>query len=206
MFMLNQPRILSKLAAAVLLMGAVGAWAQSETTLAPAYAKPGVDLRQYQQFLLLPLNLSNTRVVPPPWVENADPHEWDLTKKNKDLLTSTYASAVRGGIESAGQFKVVTEPTPGTLQVEVSLISLTPWASRAEVGAQTLGSGTLTFEAHIRDARTAELLFVFQGTQQVGQDYQENTALNKVAGLTEHFANWGRNISRRLTEAQAKQP
>jgi hypothetical protein len=202
--MLNKPKMLSTLTAAVLLLTAFGVRAQ-ETTLAPAYAKPGINLRQYQQFLLLPLNLSETRVVPPPWVENPNPHEWDLTKKNRDALASTYASAVRSGIESAGTFKVVTEPTPGTLQVEVHLISLTPWASRAETDAQTLGSGTMTFEAHVRDARTGELLFVFQGTQQVGQDYQENTAFNKVAGLTDHFTNWGRNISRRLSEAQARQ-
>jgi len=204
MSMPNKPKMLCKLTAAVALMTAFGVWAQ-ETTLAPAYAKPGINLRQYQQFLLLPLNLSETRVVPPPWVENPNPHEWDLTKKNRDTLASTYASAVRSGIESAGTFKVVTEPTPGTLQVEVHLISLTPWASRAEADAQTLGSGTMTFEAHVRDARTGELLFVFQGNQQVGQDYQENTAFNKISGLTEHFTNWGRNISRRLSEAQARQ-
>jgi hypothetical protein len=202
--MLNKPRMLSKLVAAVLLMAGIGAWAQSESTLAPAYAKPGVNLRQYQQFLILPLNVSDARIVPPPWVENPDPREWDLTKKNRDSLASAYASAVRAGIAEAGQFRVVSEPTPGTLQVEVRLISLTPWASRAEQDAQTLGSGTMTFEAHIRDARTAELLFVFQGTQQVGRDYQENTAYNKVAGLTEHFTNWGRNISRRLSEAQSR--
>jgi Protein of unknown function (DUF3313) len=201
MSMLNWPKVL---VAAVSLMTASGAWAQTDGTLAPAYAKPGVNVKSYQQFLLLPLNLSDTRIVPPPWVENPNPHEWDLTKKNKDTLASTYATAARMGIESAGQFKVVTEPTPGTLQVEVRLVSLTPWASRAEANAQTLGSGTMTFEAHVRDAPTGELLFVFQGTQQVGQDYQENTAFNKVAGLTEHFTNWGRNISRRLAEVQAR--
>jgi hypothetical protein len=203
--MLNKPKMLSTLVAAVSLMTAVGAWAQSETTLAPAYAKPGVNLRAYQQFLISPLNLSETRVVPPPWVENPNPREWEMTRKNRDLLTSQFASAVRDGIASEGKFKVVTEPTPGTLQVEVHLISLTPWASRDETDAQTLGTGTLTFEAHIRDAPTGELLFVFQGTQQVGRDYQENTAINRVAGVTDHFTSWGRNVSRRLSEAQARQ-
>ena len=186
------------------LLAALGADAQSETRLAPAYAKPGVNVRPYQQFLLLPLGVSDTRIVPPAWVENPNPREWELTRKNRETLATTYASAVRTGIASEGRFRVVTEPTPGTLAVEVRIVSLTPWASRAETDAQTLGSGTLTFEAHIRDAPTGELLFVFQGTQDVGQDYQENTAFNKVAGLTEHFTNWGRNISRRLAEAQSR--
>ena len=95
-------------------------------------------------------------------------------------------------------------PGPATLQLEVRLISLTPWASREERDATTLGSGTLTFEAHVRDARTAELLVAYQGTQPVGQDYQENTELNKASNLTEHFTTWGRNISQRLATAQAR--
>ncbi|HEY9182558.1 MAG TPA: DUF3313 family protein [Gammaproteobacteria bacterium] len=204
MSMLIKPKALSGFVVVAALLVALGAGAQSQTTLAPAYAKPGVNLRPYQQFLLLPLGVSDTRLVPPPWVENPNPREWDLTRKNRETLASSYASAVRAGIESEGKFRVVTEPTPGTLQIEMRIVSLTPWASRAETDAQTLGSGTLTFEAHVRDAPTGELLFVFQGTQQVGQDYQENTAYNKVAGLTDHFTNWGRNISRRLAEVQGR--
>jgi hypothetical protein len=204
MSMLNKPKALSGLAAVAALLTALGAAAQTQTTLAPAYAKPGVNLRSYQQFKLLPLAVSETRIVPPPWVENPNPHEWNLTRQNRSVLASSYAAAVRTGIESEGKFKVVSEPTPGTLEIETKIVSLTPWASRAEADAQTLGSGTMTFETHVRDAPTGELLFVFQGTQQVGQDYQENTAYNKVAGLTEHFTNWGRNISRRLAEVQAR--
>ena len=203
MVKLNQSRILFKLAAAVLLLTSSGAWAQTET-LVVAYSKQGLDLTQYQQFHLLPLNLTGTRIVPPPWVENPDPHEWGLTQENKDFLVSAYASSVRAGIGETGQFKVVDEPAAGTLQLEVRLMSLTPWASRLEKDVETLGSGTLTFEAYVRDARTGELLTIYQGTQLVGKDYQENTALNKQAGLTEHFTNWGRNISRRLAEARAK--
>lgn len=204
MSMLKKPKALRKLVAVAALMTAGGAFGQSQTTLTPAYTKPGVNLRSYQQFRLLPLQVDETRIVPPPWVENADPHEWELTRKNRETLASSYASAVRTGIESEGRFRVVTEPTPGTLEIEMRLVSLTPWASRAEADAQTLGSGTMTFEAHVRDAPTGELLFIFQGTQQVGQDYQENTAFNKAAGLTDHFTNWGRNVSRRLAEVQGR--
>ena len=199
---LNWPKVFGGFGVAALLLVAGALSAQTEE-LKIAYSKPGVDLKQYKQFLIKPLNLGDTRLVPPPWVEKPNPKEWQLTKNNQDFLRSAFASAVRKGIESAGQFKVVNEPTPGTLQVEVHLISLTPWAARAEK-VETLGSGTLTFEAHVRDARTADLLAVYEGTQQVGKEYQENTAFNKQADLTEHFTNWGRNISRRLATAQAQ--
>ena len=190
---------------AVLLMAATAAaTAQTPAPLTVTYTKPGVDLSAYKEFRLLPLNVSDTRVIPPAWVENADPHEWELTRENTEFLVTTFARAVRDGIESGGKYKVVNDAGPATLQLEVRLISLTPWASRDERDATTLGSGTLTFEAHVRDARTAELLVAFQGTQPVGQDYQENTELNKASNLTEHFTNWGRNISQRLATAQAR--
>jgi Protein of unknown function (DUF3313) len=187
-------------AAALLAFTAVSA---QTDTLTPSYTKPGVNLKQYKQFVIKPLNLEDTRLIPPPWVEKPDPKVWHLSKDNQDFLRKTFASAVKEGVESEGKFKVVTEPAPGTLQVDVHLLSLTPWASRDEK-AETLGSGTLTFEAHVRDAATAELLAVYQGTQQVGKAYQENTPANKMTDIKAHFTDWGRNISKRLAAAQAQ--
>ena len=202
---LSNSQLIRNLSLAALLAAvSVGATAQAPAPLTVTYTKPGVDVAAYKEFRLLPLNVSDTRVIPPAWVENADPHEWELTRENTEFLVTTFARAVREGIESGGKYKVVNDAGPATLQLEVRLISLTPWASREEGDATTLGSGTLTFEAHVRDARTAELLVAYQGTQPVGQDYQENTELNKASNLTEHFTTWGRNISQRLATAQAR--
>ena len=202
MSQLNRFVLFRAVGAVVLLAAAVSAWAQTDT-LTPTYVKPGTNFKQYKQFVIKPLNLDDTRLIPPPWVEKPDPKEWKLTKDNQDFLRTTFASAVRSGVESEGKFKVVNQNTPGTLQVDVHLLSLTPWASRDEK-AETLGSGTLTFEAHVRDAATAELLAVYQGTQQVGKSYQENTPANKMTDIKAHFTDWGRNISRRLAAAQAQ--
>ena len=202
---LSHSQLIRNLSIAALLAAvSVGATAQTPAPLTVTYTKPGVDMAAYREFRLLPLNVSDTRVIPPAWVENADPHEWALTRENTEFLVTTFAQAVREGIESGGRYKVVNDAGPATLQLEVRLISLTPWASREERDATTLGSGTLTFEAHVRDARTAELLVAYQGTQPVGQDYQENTELNKASNLKEHFTTWGRNISQRLATAQAR--
>ena len=190
--------------ALVLLAAATAVWAQTDNTLTVTYTKQGVNLKQYKQFLIKPLNLEDTRLIPPPWVEKPDPKVWNLTKQNQQFLRDTFASAVREGVASEGKFQVVKEPTPGTLQIDVHLISLTPWAARDEKGVETLGSGTMTFEAHVRDAKTAELLAVYQGTQQVGKNYQENTPANKMTDLKEHFTTWGKNISKRLAAAQAQ--
>jgi hypothetical protein len=200
---LNRFALFRAVGAAVLLAFAASAWAQATDMLMPSYIKPGVNFKQYKQFSIKPLNLDDTRVIPPPWVEKPNPKDWLMSKENQDFLRETFASAVREGVESDGKFKVVREHTPGTLSVDVHLLSLTPWASRDEK-VETLGSGTLTFEAHVRDAATAELLAVFQGTQQVGKDYQANTPANKMTDIKAHFTDWGRNISKRLAAAQAQ--
>jgi hypothetical protein len=187
-----------------LVAAAFAAWAQAPAPLTVTFSRPGVDLSPYTQFRILPLNISGLRVIPPPWVEKPDPHEWALTGDNKEFLVSEFAHAVRQGIESGGKYKVVDTTGSNTLQLEVRLISLTPWASREEKDAETLGSGTLSFEAYVRDSRTTELLVAYEGTQPVGKDYQENTALNKASSLSEHFTTWGKNVSARLAAAQAR--
>jgi len=200
---LNRFALFRAVGAAVLFAFAASAWAQTTDMLMPTYIKPGVNFKQYKQFSIKPLNLEDTRLIPPPWVEKPNPKDWFMSKENQDFLRDTFASAVREGVESDGKFKVVKEHTPGTLQIDVHLLSLTPWASRDEK-VETLGSGTLTFEAHVRDAATAELLAVYQGTQQVGKNYQANTPANKMTDIKEHFTDWGRNISKRLAAAQAQ--
>ena len=127
-----------------------------------------------------------------------------MTRQNQQFLRDTFASAVRAGVESEGKFQIVKEPTPGTLQIDIHLISLMPWAAHGEQ-VETLGSGTMTFEAHVRDAKTAELLAVYQGTQAVGKEYQANTPANKMGDIKQHFTTWGKNISKRLAAAQAQQ-
>jgi hypothetical protein len=175
---LNRFGLFRAVGAAVLLAFAASAWAQTTDMLMPSYIKPGINFKQYKQITIKPL------------------------KDNQDFLRQTFASAVRSGVESEGKFKVVNEHTPGTLQIDVRLVSLTPWASRDEK-VETLGSGTLTFEAHVRDAATSELLAVYQGTQNVGKEYQANTPANKMTDIKQHFTDWGRNISKRLAAAQA---
>jgi hypothetical protein len=200
----NRFAMLRAVGAAILLTAATAVWAQPTDTLAATYTKPGLNMKQYKQFLFKPLNLEDTRLIPPPWVENPDPKVWTLSKQNQQFLRDTFANAVRAGVAAEGKFPVVKEPTPGTLQIEVHLISLTPWAARGEQ-VETLGSGTLTFETQVRDAKTAELLAVWQGTQAVGKEYQANTPANKMGDIKEHFTTWGRNISKRLSAAQAQQ-
>ena len=93
--------------AAVLLAVAVSASAQTDQ-LTPSYIKPGINFKQYKQFTIKPLNLDDTRLIPPPWVEKPNPKDWKLSKDNQDFLRQTFASAVRARSTSCGVTAPVT--------------------------------------------------------------------------------------------------
>ena len=191
------------LVALTLAIVAHSAFSQSDS-LKITYVKPGISFKEYNQFILNPLDLHDTRLLPPPWKEDADPRDWKLSEQNQTFLRTAYAAAVRQGIESSGQYNVVKNPTPGTLRLELRILSLQPWAARGEQ-VTTKGYGVLSFEAHVRDARTGELLAVYEGVQQVGEDYQENTNFNKASNLAQHFNRWGHDISNMLTAAHQRE-
>lgn len=166
--------------------------------LGVTYLRPGADLRDYTQFVLKPLNLENTRIIPPAWVDNPDPRQWELSDQNRQFLKRAYQKAMTVGLEESGEFNVVEKPFRGSLELEVKLISLSPYAPRGDK-VKTRGFGELTFEASLRDARTGELLALFEGSQQVGEDYQENTEFNQGHNFAAHFHEWGKNVSERMT-------
>ncbi|MEX1033942.1 MAG: DUF3313 family protein [Cellvibrionaceae bacterium] len=164
------------------------------------YIRPDVDLRDYNQFVLKSLDLEDTRIIPPPWAEgeDADPRTWQLSDGNREFLKAAFQSAMGSGLEESGEFNVVDQAFRGSLQLEIKLVSLAPYARRGEQ-VTTKGYGELAFEAALRDARSGELLALFEGTQQVGKEYQENTDFNKGHNFASLFRQWGRNVSERMS-------
>ena len=173
---------------------------QPSSEFRATFVRQGVDFKYYNQFILKTLNVEHTRLIPPPWVENPDPRKWQLSDTNKDFLRGAYRQAMKIGLEESGEFIVVSKPARGVLELEISLVSLAPYARQGEK-VTTQGYGGLTFEAALRDARSGELLALYEGTQKVGEDYNENTEFNKASNLTQHFTDWGRRVSARMAAA-----
>lgn len=165
------------------------------------YLRPNIDLRKYDQFLIKPLDLSDTRIIPPAWVEDPDPRQWVMSESNREFLKVSFRAAMKSGLEESGKFNVVRNVTGRTLQLELSIISLSPYAPR-DKNIKTKGFGELSFEAQMRDAKTGDLLALYEGTQEVGDHYQENTEFNQANSFTEQFKQWGKNVSARLEAAQ----
>jgi len=173
--------------------------ADEMNNLDPYYEKPGLDIGEYTSVFIAPLSANDARVVPPPWVtgDEASPKQWKLTKKDIEWLRKSYQEAMRKEIGELGGKRIVDQPGEGTLIVRMELVSLMPFARKGEK-AETQGFGVLLAQAQLRDGMTSELLAVYEGTQRIGTEYQQNTRLNAELNLTDLFSVWGARVNKYL--------
>jgi len=176
-------------------------WAEGS---AVTYKRPGVDVSKYTQFIVTPLDVSDMNIVPPAWLADGKSHKWQLKDSDVEFIRTLYIENVTKGIHSGGKYNAVKVPTAQTIQVDVKLLSLTPWAKKGDTSAETMGSGEMKYEAVLRDALNGDMLMLIEGVQNVGKQYQENTRLNHEHNLQQHFETWGKNLSKALAKAHAK--
>ena len=176
----------------------------SVQSLRAYYMKEGVDLSSYDRVMLDSLGLDDSRVVPPPWVQGEDrsPKKWQLTESDIKWLRNSYRTIVAEALTADGGPEVVSEPGPGVLIVDIEIIGLMPYARRGEK-VTTKGFGEALVQAQLRDGSTEELLAVFEGWQDVGSDYVENTRLNNENNIRALFRVWGARLRTMLDQSDA---
>ena len=81
------------------------------------------------------------------------------------------------------------------LVLDVEIITLMPYARKGEK-VQVRGFGELRAQATLRDGATGELIGIFEGTQNVGSEYQQNSRLNAENDLRTLFDVWGSRMRR----------
>ena len=164
----------------------------SVQNLAPYYQKDGAELGSYDKVLIDTLATRNARVIAPPWIEGdaRNPKKWQLTNADIDWLRKSYQAAMKEQIEGNGGYEIVSTPGEGVVILDVRLISLMPYARRGEK-VTVRGFGELVVQAQLRDGLTGELLAVYEGPQEVGLEYQQNTRLNSEQSLSGLFSIWG---------------
>jgi len=167
----------------------------AKRNMAAYYRKPGVDLSQYNAILLDNLNVDDARVMPPPWYQGADSglKKWQLTDSDLQWLRKSYREAMQVEITDKGGYPIVEEPGKGVLILDVAIIYLMPYARKGE-DVETRGFGNMLVQAQLRDGVTQELLAVYEGRQDVGSEYQQNTRLNNEKSLRELFQVWGSRV------------
>ena len=188
----------AKLAAlsAMLFSGAVTA---GEDSLEPTWVKPDTDWAQYSAFLVKPLDIDDVKVLKPAWAED-DGEEWTIKTMNKGAIQAIFSKAMADTLQDDGGWPVVTGSAANALEVEVELLSITPWLKPGSSDmvdghhVTTLGSGEVNGRVEIRDSETRELLLLIEGERAVGQEYIEFSAENNADNLHSMFSEFATRL------------
>ena len=156
------------------------------------------DLSQYARLLIREIDVSETKIVSPPWVGDA-PFRWEVSEKNLERLQEAFMNSMRTQIMDNGGYQLVSERGVGVLELRLKIVSFMPYAEQKDK-AVTRGSGEMVIHVETRDAQTGELLGVYEGPQDVGRDYQANSDFTRKENLTQLFDAWGRRIRIALDE------
>jgi len=166
------------------------------------YERPGTDFAQYRSLLINDLDVSNTKIVPPPWKAD-QPFKWEVSEKNIKALQAAFHESMRDQISTNNGYPIVAEPGPGVMEISVRIVSFMPYADRKE-NVTTRGSGEMRIHAELRDAQSEELLAIYEGSQEVGQDYRPNSDFTRQENLKGLFDYWGRRIRKSMDEGHGR--
>jgi len=160
------------------------------------YQRPGIDYTQYRALLINDLDVSDTKILPPPWKADK-PFKWKVPEKSLEALQVAFRESMRDQISANNGYPIVTEPGPGVMEVSVRIVSFMPYADRKEK-VTTRGSGEMVIHVELRDAQNEELLGIYEGPQEVGQSYQPNSDFSRQKNLKALFDSWGRRMRQAL--------
>jgi hypothetical protein len=186
---------------------AVNAAEQVDVTvrdLTPYYEKEGVNLADYHSILIDTLGLDHARIVQPPWYDGDEknPKKWTLSNADIKWLRQSYRETMTAEIAGNNGFPVVAEPGEGVLILGIEVVYLMPYAERGEK-VTTRGFGEMLVQAQFRNGMTGELLAIFEGKQNVGSEYQQNTRLNNENRLQDLFQYWGQRVRGLMDQAHS---
>jgi hypothetical protein len=167
-------------------------FAANVDNLKPYYIKEGADLSGYNKVLVDSLGVADARVIAPPWYQGEDqgPAKWELSKKDVEWLRKSYRAAMQQELEAKGGYPVVSDIAADVLILDMEIVTLMPYARKGE-NVQVRGFGEMKVQATLRDGMTSELLAIFEGSQDVGTEYQQSTRLNAETNLKALFQVWG---------------
>ena len=185
--------IRGKLLAGLILV-LFSATAVAQTPMKPTWVKEGVDWSQYSKFIVKPLNIEDVVLIPPPWAER--PEEWELNMDSFQTIKSIYRDVMKAELG----YPVVYVPGRDVLEINVEIVSVTPWLRPNEGGsmegaqAMTMGTGELSASVEIRDSKTRELLWMVAGVGTVGDQYKEFTRENNARNVEKMFKNFAHSL------------
>jgi hypothetical protein len=177
-------------------------YAQSDP-LEPTWVRPDTDFSVYNKFQVKPLDVSDVRLLRPPWAMD-DPKDWSIEDEDLQLIQDIFRDVMKNILEADDGYPVVHVAGEDVLQVEVELLSIMPYIRpgkrETSQGQQyiTLGSGEVNARIDLRNSQTRELLLLLEGEKTVGEEYKEHTDANIVANLEGMFSRFATRLRKAM--------
>jgi len=165
----------------------------------PTWVKEGVNWQQYGKFLVHPLDVDNVRVIKPPYAQD-DPSDWSLDVQDLAGIQAIFRDVMQRELSGNGGYPLVYAPGSDVVEVEVELLSITPWLkpggdeSLQGYVVTTLGSGEIAGRVEMRDSTTRELLLLIEGDKAVGEKYTEFTRANNASNVEAMFTSFAKRV------------
>jgi len=177
--------------------------------LDPTWVRPDTDFSKYTKFLVKPLNLSDVKILRPPWAQD-DPVEWKLETISLESIQEIFLEAMKEVLEADGGYPLVDEPGDDVLEVDMELLSIMPYVRPGSDGTDdgheivTLGSGEVTGTAELRDSNSRALLILLEGERVAGEEYKQFTAENNIYNLRAMFTAFAQRLRVAMDKVHGK--
>jgi hypothetical protein len=177
--------------------------------LDPTWVRPDTDFSKYTKFLVKPLNLSDVKILRPPWAQD-DPIEWKLETISLEAIQDIFLEAMKETLEADGGYPLVDQPGADVLEVDMELLSIMPYVRPGSDGTDdgheviTLGSGEVTGTAELRDSTSRALLILLEGERVAGEEYKEFTTENNIYNLRAMFTAFAKRLRVAMDKVHGK--
>jgi hypothetical protein len=177
--------------------------------LDPTWVRPDTDFSKYTKFLVKPLNLSDVKILRPPWAQD-DPIEWKLETISLEAIQDIFLEAMKETLEADGGYPLVDQPGADVLEVDMELLSIMPYVRPGSDGTDdgheiiTLGSGEVTGAAELRDSNSRALLILLEGERVAGEEYKEFTTENNIYNLRAMFTAFAKRLRVAMDKVHGK--
>jgi hypothetical protein len=181
----------------------------ADIQLEPTWVKEGVDWTQYSKFEVKPLNISDVKVIKPPFAVD-DTSEWTLDISDLEGMQAVFRDVMKATLSGNDGYPVVYADGKDVLEVEVEILSIMPWlkpGSDSTIDGHevtTLGSGEITARVELRDSRTRELLLLIEGEKAVGQEYKQFTRDNNISNIDFMFSRFATRLRNSMDRVHGK--
>jgi len=181
----------------------------AEIQLEPTWVKDGVDWAKYSKFMVKPLNISDVKVIKPPYAED-DPSEWTLDIQDLEAMQALFRDVMKDVLSGNDGYPLVYADGKDILEVEVEILNIMPWlkpGSGSEIDGhkvKTLGSGEITARVELRDSKTRELLFLIEGDKAIGEQYKSFTTKNNISNVQYMFTRFATRLRNSMDKVHGK--